>query len=226
MSKPVDKYVWQNTVMSKHGPESAITRAVLIAISLHMKADGTGAWPSQELVEERTAAGLRSVKRHLKIADGEWIERTLVRAKGSKWPRTEYGACVPDRVYDLLPERPWESDPMFRHGATVAPRPNRKGRKTGGMVPIVQTMVPMDADHGARECKSMVPERHTNSSSNYSKNSSKEGALARTARSVLKTVEAKTETEAERVQRMEQARRKAIDDIARLQANGAGGLAK
>src|SRR5215831_4512341 len=109
--------------MSERGPPNAHARLVLMAVSLHMKADGTGAWPAQALLARRAGVGERSVRRHLEGAarDG-WIERTRVRReKGRAWYRTEYAACVPNVVHSELPERPWETDPTLRRLANVAP---------------------------------------------------------------------------------------------------------
>lgn len=211
MPYAVDVYAWRNAIMSERGPANPLGRLVLIAVSLHMKADGTGAWPSQALIAQRARVGLRSVKRHLEIAKRRgWVERVTVRIKGQQWRRTEYSACVPDDVYDALPARPWEEDPTWTRSATVAPIEVQQGvtvapsqRSTtkvrlehnqGDKVPITTRRGATETERGATGArrgatgdKNVVPELGLltlplNSSFNSSLNSPGEGALACTAR--------------------------------------------
>lgn len=112
----VDRHRWRDAILSELGPANPIARVVLLAVAQHMKADGTGAWPSQQTLAARAGVGERSARRHLDIAARlGWIERERVRrAGGRNWYFTEYCAVVPPAVYDSLPERPWEADPDWR----------------------------------------------------------------------------------------------------------------
>lgn len=189
MPKPVNVYAWRNAILSAKGPKNPIARLILLAVAQHMKADGTGAWPSQAHLVVRTGAGLRSVKRHLDFADHcGWVHRVLVRRNGKKWGFTQYEATVPDGVYDMIAERPWESDPTWRRcatGATVAPDVPRDVPRDVPSAPIkVPNGTRRGATQSARGAKSSiyeVPQWHTNSSENSPKNSPEEGALTRTA---------------------------------------------
>jgi Helix-turn-helix domain len=152
--QPIDVYAWRNAIMSDNGPTNPLARLVLMAVSLHMKADGTGAWPAQKLLAVRACMGERSVRRHLEIAERlGWIERTRTRRdKGRAWYRTEYAACVPDDVYVNMPERPWESDPTWRRepaivAATHQQIPNALGVSSDDNRPT-STRVPAN---GARQ---------------------------------------------------------------------------
>jgi len=230
--QPIDLYAWRNAVMSERGPSNPLARLVLMAISLHMKSDGTGAWPAQKLLAERTGMGERSVRRHLDALDRDgWIGRIRVRRDGGHaWYRTEYEALVPDNVYEHLPERPWETDPQWRRqpatvaatrpintgGASTMQAPNN--RPIGAEQPATQAEVP--ATHDRTTGQSEQNNRPSfgrltlplNSSENYPKNSSHEGALARTAR-----VRARPKSSPEEIERR---RREAAELCARLEAEG------
>ena len=161
--RTVDLFAWRNAIMSEHGPPNPLARLVLLTVSLHMQADGSGAWPAQTSISKRAKVGLRSVKRHLETAERlGWIERTQERIPGKKWRRTNYEACVPAAVYDLLPERPWESDPMWKRGVTLAPRYHHSGpvphgatvalshdAAFGASAPNAPNEVPNATSHGA-----------------------------------------------------------------------------
>jgi hypothetical protein len=219
----VDVYAWRNAIMSERGPGHSLGRLVLIAVSLHMKPDGTGAWPSQALIAQRALVGLRSVKRHLEIAERRgWVERAIVRIKGQQWRRTEYSACVPDDVYDALPARPWEEDPTWTRSATAAPIEVQQGARAAPNKPLAaRDEVPITTRRGATETergatgarrgangdRNEVPELGLltpplNSSSNSSLNSSREGALKRTTRP----------TDAELREKIQSLRRGGFDD--------------
>jgi hypothetical protein len=218
MCQPVDTYTWRNAIMSEDGPSNPLARLVLMAISLHMKSDGTGAWPAQTLIAQRAHVGVRSVKRHLEIAERHgWIERELIRrSQGRNWYYTYYLACVPESVYAKLPERPWETDPMFRQGARAAPtqqgatvaptRVKRSGVTDAYKVPTLHDKVPHSPRQGANGDSDEVPQWHTNSSSrNSSYNSSKEGAASAAPLSVRGFFE-KTKTQEEEAAEAEERR--------------------
>jgi hypothetical protein len=186
-------------IMSENGPTNPLARLALMAVSLHMKADGTGAWPAQKLLAVRACMGERSVRRHLEIAERlGWIERTRTRRdKGRAWYRTEYTACVPDDVYVNMHERPWDADPHWRREpATTAATHQQESNAldvsndnrptttrvpaTGARQPATGARVPAnhDTEYRPELGRLTLP---INSSSNSSKNSSQEGARKRTA---------------------------------------------
>lgn len=179
MAQPVDKYGWQHAILSEHGPDNPHLRLVLVAISLHMNASGSGAWPSQSLIAKRAGVGLRSVKRHVKAAQRTgWLMRSRTRIEGRKWRGTAYEASVPESVYINLPERPWESDPSWSRGASVAPI---EPEPTAIKCQPRPVLVPTATRVGANDDIQLVPElgpliiRGTNP-----RNNPEEGALSRT----------------------------------------------
>jgi len=188
MPQPVDLYRWRDAILSEGGPANPLARLTLLAVAQHMKADGTGAWPSQKAIAKRTCAGERSVRRHLEIAERHgWITRERVRrANGRNWYYTEYSAVVPDSVYTLLPEKPWDADPDWRREpATVAathvddrPQVPPVNASTGQSVHEyrpTETRVPANGDIDDR------PQWPTNSpSETLPRTLPKEGALSRT----------------------------------------------
>lgn len=113
---PVDTYRWRDAILSERGPRSGTARLVLLVIAQHMHADGTGAWPSQELIAKRTGLSDRVVRKHVEVAmQSGWLERRRVRRdRGRNWYFHAYGAAVPPSVYSQLRERPWETDPTWR----------------------------------------------------------------------------------------------------------------
>jgi hypothetical protein len=187
--QPVDVYAWRNAVLSKDGPASPMARVALMALSLHMKADGTGAWPSQALIATRAGIGERSARRHLERAECDgWLERTRVRrVEGRAWFRTEYAACVPDAVYATLRERPWEADPKWRRQPAPVAATHGNCRPANAQEPAIdagqpatQTPVPANGDSDDRPSFGRLT-LSLNSSKNSPKNTSSEGALARTS---------------------------------------------
>src|SRR5437868_2149710 len=107
--------------MSEHGPTNPLARLVLMAVSIPMRNNGTNTSESQDTIATRTAMGERSVRRHLERLDKEgWVNRTRVKRAGGEgnkrhsWFHTVYDAVVPDDVYYLLSERPWEADRTWR----------------------------------------------------------------------------------------------------------------
>lgn len=67
---------WRQRVMSPDGPPSLARRAVLMALSVHLRLDGTGAYPSLRRIAECCHASVNTVVTHLRIAEREgWIRR-------------------------------------------------------------------------------------------------------------------------------------------------------
>jgi hypothetical protein len=87
---------WRWAVASHAGPPSPTTRLVLLALSLHMQDDGSGAFPSEATLASKTALSDRAVRTHLALAarDG-WIGRKKPRAKGRAWANYHYWATMP-----------------------------------------------------------------------------------------------------------------------------------
>jgi Helix-turn-helix domain len=87
---------WQRAIASSSGPQSPTTRLVLLALSTHMRPDGSSAFPSIRRLAQGTALSDRSVGKHLKIAEQEgWIERCLRGTPGRGWRRYEYRPLFP-----------------------------------------------------------------------------------------------------------------------------------
>lgn len=151
MSFPVDRWQWQQSIASEQGPRGGKLRMVLMALSLHMKADGTGAWPSQALLSKRADVGRRTVQRALESAERNgWLVRQQSKRSGQAWRLTEYEATVPDAVAETLTERPWE-DPQWQRGATVTPPSEKRGANGAQKVaPNEQKVAPPEHKGGAK----------------------------------------------------------------------------
>jgi hypothetical protein len=98
MAAPELLYRWHEAFTSANGP-SANVRHVLHVLSRYMKPDGTGAWPSQSTLAQKTNLGERTVRRALaEAARLGWILRRAKRdprRDGRSWRRTEYMATLP-----------------------------------------------------------------------------------------------------------------------------------
>lgn len=181
MSQPVDVYAWRDAILSEYGPGKALTRSVLLAVAKHMKSDGTRAWPSQARIAVCAGVGVRTAKRHLEAMEKQgWVQREKRQVDGKTWRRTYYEASVPDDVYDLIPQRPWEADPEFRRGATAAPRDEEPALQTESMVPTATARSATCAVRRASSDQNEVPQLgpltlHLNST----KNSPVKGARSR-----------------------------------------------
>lgn len=194
VSEPVDLFVWRNAIASKDGPRNPNARLVLLTLSLHMKSDGTGAWPSQTLLAQRSGLSRRAVQTHLENAAKEgWLDRRAGARNGQGWRLTEYEAVVPYSVYEALPERPWEADPTWRRGACGAPPSSRRGANGSANVAQIETDVAqIEHERGAKLL------RANSSSLTLQETLPKtEGALARTPtvdKSTRRRTKKKTET--------------------------------
>ena len=97
-SVPSFLYEWQKMIVSKFGPGST-TRLVLLALSLHMEADGGSCRPSVRLLAQDTGLNKDTVSKHLTLADKDgWIERQERAVEGRAWRRNEYQATLPQHV--------------------------------------------------------------------------------------------------------------------------------
>ena len=90
-------YDWRSAVASKFGPESPITRHVLLTLSLYMSPKGDSCFPSVRLLAEETALARTTVMKHLEIAfQVGWIVKIeRPQRNGHGWRRMEYIANVP-----------------------------------------------------------------------------------------------------------------------------------
>ena len=119
MGLPVDRWQWEQLIMSKHGPRSTSVRLALVAIAACASNSQTQAWPSQELVAERAGLSPRQVKRLLQDAESSgWVHRSMAHKPGQRWRYTVYDFTVPSELFEAIPAHPWEQDPKLRRGAT------------------------------------------------------------------------------------------------------------
>jgi hypothetical protein len=194
MKQPVDRYTWQQVVYSEHGPRSAVARTILIAVSLHMDANGQNAWPSQATIARRALVSPRSVVAKLEAAEHDgWIARYEAGRSGKGWRLYRYEATVPDAVYETLPEKPWEADPTWQRRASSASpctersassesRSPQGGANGGGKV--VQT----GPDGGAKVAEGSAPGAHKSSLLNLPSESSLRRNVRRTRTAGRKSV--------------------------------------
>lgn len=128
MPNYVDRYRWLQAV-GDHGPPLPLARLILHTLGLHMQSDGTDAFPSQKTIARRACVCRRTVIEHLAAAEKSgWIERGIRGGEGQGWRLSAYRATVPDEVFPLLPEKPWESDPTWQRGASASPRRGASAR--------------------------------------------------------------------------------------------------
>jgi hypothetical protein len=90
---------WRSLVASKHGPKSAITRHVLLTLSIHMDTNGGSCFPSTKMIAEETALSERAICAHLSIASNNgWLKKMVHGLTGKKWKRNEYQAVIPPKA--------------------------------------------------------------------------------------------------------------------------------
>ena len=153
MPTPVDVYAWRQSIASERGPRNPQTRYVLLVLSLHMKSDGTGAWPSQRHLAARSGLNERVVRRHLALAErGGWLARLDAGRNGQGWRLTKYEAAAPDDVAAELPERPWGADPTWR----------REDSQSAPLASTLNTPAPERADKSLQTCGQERPNVRTN----------------------------------------------------------------
>lgn len=89
-------FEWQDAVLSENGPSRPMTRFVLMALGSHMNKYGGSCFPSYELLVKETKLSLRSVKRHMNLANDEgWFKRTAKKGQAKGWRSYEYQATIP-----------------------------------------------------------------------------------------------------------------------------------
>lgn len=55
MIERVDRWRWQQAILSKNGPDGPLLR-LLLAVNTHMDGRGENAWPSRNTIAERSGA--------------------------------------------------------------------------------------------------------------------------------------------------------------------------
>lgn len=89
-------YEWRAAVLSARGPESPITRLVLLVLMTWAGPDMT-AFPSQAAIAKRCALSIRAVRKHLDIAEAEgWIIRGARYSRETGWRAHVYTLQIPD----------------------------------------------------------------------------------------------------------------------------------
>jgi hypothetical protein len=87
---------WRDALLGEHGPSSTC-RLVLLTLSLDADGDGARCFPSTRRLAERTGLSRRAVEKHLRDAEGQWIERSE-RGGGQGWRRMTYTLRIPPDV--------------------------------------------------------------------------------------------------------------------------------
>ncbi|MFB3084252.1 MAG: helix-turn-helix domain-containing protein [Gammaproteobacteria bacterium] len=94
---------WQRAILSPKGPEHSTTRLVLMALSIHMRPDGSKCFPSVRTIALETGLSERSVCTHLQRAEQQGWIRKRKRGTGRGWARHEYVPLFPrGREYSVL----------------------------------------------------------------------------------------------------------------------------
>lgn len=97
MPRPVAPWTWRRALRD-HGPRSQGLLLTLYTIGTYMDRDGI-AWPSQELIAAGARASVRTVQRHIAIAERTgWLGVQLAGRGGQGWRHNAYRAAVPDDV--------------------------------------------------------------------------------------------------------------------------------
>lgn len=136
-------FAWRMAVFSEHGPHST-TRVVLSALSLHMRSEGGGAFPSIRLLAKECGLTERSVCTHLARAEEDgWI--VITKRPAQQWVRHEYRATIPQSVAEAM-DFTAQRDALYSRPDFS--RPERKDiqqspverRSTEGVKPITHSL--------------------------------------------------------------------------------------
>ena len=91
-------FSWREAIISTHGP-GAITRHVLLTLSLHMDGNGDSCFPSVRTLAAETALSRRTICTHLKKAEKNgWIKKMIQGLSGKGWKRHGYLPEIPGKV--------------------------------------------------------------------------------------------------------------------------------
>ncbi|MPZ45112.1 MAG: hypothetical protein GEV05_17300 [Betaproteobacteria bacterium] len=137
---------WRWLIASEHGPSSPTTRHVLLTLALHMAADGSRAFPSEQRLAQETGLSERAVSTHLRLASEQgWIVRRRRRQVGKDWAQYDWAQYVYQAAVPAgLPAPEPNSGPMPNavEGDSRAPAPG------GDLVP---NHVPLNATRNATD---------------------------------------------------------------------------
>jgi hypothetical protein len=140
-------FKWRKLITAVNGPESAITRHVLLTLSLHMDTNGCSCYPSTRLLAVECALSERSICTHLSIAvrDG-WIRRGLHGCRGHGWRRYSYEITIPANVLNVTQCVPVE-------GAEESSAPVKEGteRRDREVLKLVQSSTSVNSSINYRE---------------------------------------------------------------------------
>ena len=89
-------FTWRSYIASEHGPQSSVTRHVLLTIALHMNEKGESCFPSVDLLVKETRLSKPSIIKHIKFAVEEgWLEKRVLGVNGQGWRKHEYRPLIP-----------------------------------------------------------------------------------------------------------------------------------
>jgi len=160
-------YEWRDAVASPLGPSKPVTRHLLLTVALFMDADGSGAYPSYELLAERTGLSRRSVVTHMNAAVEEgWLERDVRGRNGQGWRLFEYSIALPPAVAQKVESARAIDSGTLERGERDAPRSslshvNQSGKGSARDAPRNNKRGANHAERGANERKNVVQEVHT-----------------------------------------------------------------
>lgn len=94
-------FEWRKALMSTTGGAPCKgTRAVLLALSMHMDTSGGSCFPSTQLLADECLMSRKTVEKYLtKAVDAGWLERSE-RGTGQGWRRYDYEARIPSTPRD------------------------------------------------------------------------------------------------------------------------------
>lgn len=91
-----NRYGWVSAVLSESGPESPLTRLVLLVLAAHMSNVGLSCFPSIDTIARKARVSRRAVITHLKAAIvAGWLLKTPRMMSGGRRSSNEYVARVP-----------------------------------------------------------------------------------------------------------------------------------
>ena len=152
-------FTWRSALSSSAGPKSAVTRHILLAISLYMSEKGEGAFPSMERLADDTGLSVRSIKKHVPLAEElGWLKVIKKRGRGQGWKRNDYKATIPDNYYQKMEE--------------IEAKAVQEVHDEGGEydAPPSENVVNVVHERGESERKNVVNEVHPNTPYNSSMN--------------------------------------------------------
>lgn len=98
MSETGRAWSWRHAILDSDLPPT--TRHVLLTLSCFMNDVGTGAYPTQETLAEKTGLSTRAIRTHLELAETKgWLKRDEHGFRGQRWRSTEYWALWPDPLH-------------------------------------------------------------------------------------------------------------------------------